>query len=242
MTILHFVFVLVAFFAVYIQTKSYALAGQPQAQAEYRRLLRVRRVVSPGIAGLAALIVAYGSLVLGNATLFMGLLLTGVWVFASLGDIFIEGSYSTTNADKKARYYILGMVLFIVFTLGLGIGLVVQGIFIEQVALAGVLAAAAGALVMGMLAYRTLEVAPENRAVVLVYTVSVTVLLWGGLLMALAGQVHLAYIGCAYFVSDWCVGLRDFGKHVPPLLQRNLLIVILMLYYSIMLVAIDFVL
>lgn len=94
---------------------------------------------------------------------------------------------------------------------------------------------------MGVIAYQTLDVAPETFAIMPVYTISVTVLLCGGILSALAGNVHLAYIGTAYFISDWCVGLRDFGKNIPAFLKKNILIIILTLYYSIMLMSIDFV-
>ena len=56
----------------------------------------------------------------------------------------------------------------------------------------------------------------------------------------MAGQPHLAYIGIAYFVSDWCVGIRDFGNPSLEWLKRNLLIIILILYYTIMLTSIDY--
>jgi hypothetical protein len=249
-TLLHFLFVLTAFFAVYIQTKSYALSAavnalqgsHPEFDAEYVRLLRIRRFMSPFIAGLAAGMVMLGAFVFGNTTLFLGILLSAVWVMAALGDIFIEGSYSIDDESVKARYYIIGMALFIVFTLGLGVGLIINAAVIEGALPAYQILVAAGvSIAMGVIAYQTLNVAPETFAIMLVYTVSVTVLLCGGILSALTGNTHLAYIGIAYFVSDWCVGLRDFGKNIPTFLKNNILIIILMLYYSIMLMAIDFV-
>ena len=249
MTLFHFIFVITAFIAVYIQTKSYTLStavdalqgSHPEFDAEYARLLRVRRFMSPLIAGLAAGLVILGAFVFGNTTLFLGILLSAVWAMAALGDIFIEGSYSIDDESVKARYYMIGMVLFIVFTLGLGVGLIINAAVIEDLPTYQALIAAGVSIVMGVIAYQTLNVAPETLAIMLVYTVSVTVLLCGGILSALTGNVHLAYIGIAYFVSDWCVGLRDFGKNVPPFLKENILIIILMLYYSIMLMSIDFV-
>lgn len=244
MTLFHFLFVIAALAAVYIQTKSYALStvrgSQSELEAEYARLLRVRRFMSPFIAGLAAGLVMLGAFVFGNTSLFLGILFSAVWVMAALGDIFIEGSYSIDDESIKARYYIIGMALFIVFTLGLGVGLIVNAV-VEGVPGYQILIAAGISIVMGVIAYRTLKVAPETLAIMLVYTVSVTVLLCGGILSALVGNVHLAYIGIAYFISDWCVGLRDFGKKVPALLKENILIVILVLYYTIMLMSIDFV-
>lgn len=106
----------------------------------------------------------------------------------------------------------------------------------------GAWAAAVAAAAMGVIAYRTLAVTPETRAIMWVYTVAVTVLLCGGILSALGGSVHLATLGIAYFFSDWCVGLRDFGSGGTPLLKEHILIVILILYYTIMLTSIDFVL
>ncbi len=245
MTLFHFLFVITALAAVYIQTKSYALStvrsSQPELEAEYARLLRVRRFMSPFIAGLAAGLVMLGAFVFGNISPFLGILFSAVWVMAALGDIFIEGSYSIDDESIKARYYIIGMALFIVFTLGLGVGLIVNAVVVEGVPGYQILIAAGISIVMGVIAYRTLKVAPETLAIMLVYTVSVTVLLCGGILSALVGNVHLAYIGIAYFISDWCVGLRDFGKKVPALLKENILIVILVLYYTIMLMSIDFV-
>lgn len=246
MSIVHFGFIAVAFFAIYVQSKSYAFAGSRKAgdpadpAGEYEELLRIRRVMSPSIAGLAAVLVGLGTFVFRSGPLLPGALLTGVWVFAALGDIFIEGSYSTEDQNRKARYYIIGMVLFIVFTLGLGVGLVLNALLSFDIPPLYLGGAVLASLACGTLAYRTLEVSPENLGIVLVYTVSVTVLLCGGLLSALGGDVHLGYIGIAYFISDWCVGLRDFGKKTPALFQRHVLIVILILYYTIMLTSIDY--
>ncbi len=260
MTVSHFIYLVVAFFAVYVQTKSYALNAaltdtpdaHPALVVEYGRLLRVRRWLSPFIAGLTALLVMVGAFVQGDlstgdtspgdASTFLGLLLTAVWVMAAAGDIFIEGSYSTTDETVKGRYYIVGMALFILFTLGLGLGLSANALANLDVPGGQALAAAVVSVVMGVIAYRTLDVTAETRVIMRVYAVSVTVLLCGGLLSALGGSVHLAYIGIAYFFSDWCVGLRDFGKNVPPLLKEHILIVILILYYTVMLTSIDFVL
>lgn len=239
MTILHYLFVATAFFSIYIQTKSYALKDQPEKAAEYEDLLRIRRVMSPLIAGMAALMVAFGAFVVGEAPMFLGVLFTAVWALASLGDIFIEGSYSTVDEAVKGRYYIIGMALFILFTLGMGVGLsyyavAQKGATFTQLGISLVVAVA-----LGVAAYRTLAVTDETRTIMLAYVVSVVSLLCGGILSVITGNAHLAYIGIGYFFSDWFVGLRDFGKKVPPFLQRHVLIVILVLYYTIMLTSID---
>ncbi|MFN2195699.1 MAG: hypothetical protein ACK2UW_06205 [Anaerolineales bacterium] len=249
MTIYHLIFIFVALFAVYVQTKSYALQEASQAlkgtrlhiEVEYQRLRRVRRGLSPGIAALTALIVAIGSFLYGGAPPFLGFLLTGVWVLAAVGDFFVESSYAATDPARKQRDYILGMLIFILFTLGLGIGLAVYILSAVGVGITPAVIAAAAAVLLGVLAYLTLNVTPDTRLIILLYTVSVSVLLWSGLLAALTDNWHLAYIGIAYFFSDWLVGLRDFGKNPPPGLKENALILILMLYYTIMLVSIDFV-
>lgn len=251
MTSFHLVFLAVAFYAVFVQVRSYAFAEaiaagsdpRPVLEAEYARLLRIRRVMSPAIAGLAAVLVALGSFVIReHPSLLIGILLTSVWALAAIGDIFVEGSYSASDEAKKATFYIAGMALFILVTLGLGVGLIVNALSTGSLSAGTIAGSAAAALLMGGLAYLTLDVSPENLGIVLVYTVAVTTLLCGGLLSALTGQPHLAFVGIAYFFSDWCVGLRDFGKRVPAFLKRNLLIVILILYYSIMLISIDLVL
>ena len=238
MTVFHFIFIVVAFFSIYIQTKSYAIKDQAARVAEYTQLLSIRRVMSPLIAGLAAVLSAVGAFIVSDPPRFLGILFTAVWVMACLGDIFIEGSYSSQDESVKARSYIIGMALFILFTLGLGAGLVYYSLSNGVGSLQLVLAALVS-VVLGITAYRTLDVSLETQAIMLVYTFSVTVLLCGGILSAFTGSLHLAYIGIAYFFSDWFVGLRDFGKKVPPVLQQHILIVILILYYTIMLASID---
>lgn len=154
MTLFHFLFVITAFTAVYIQTKSYALStavdafrnSHPEFGTEYAQLLRVRRFMSPFIAGLTAGLVILGAFVFGNTTLFLGILLSTVWGMAALGDIFIEGSYSIDDESAKARYYIIGMVLFIVFTLGLGVGLIFNAAVVEGILAYQILIAAGGRL------------------------------------------------------------------------------------------------
>jgi len=249
MTLAYLLFLAVSLVSTYVQTKSYALARWLEAAGdvakdnlaqEYDRLRCARRVMSPFIAGLAALLVAWGGLVQGNVRPFIGILFTVVWIFAALGDIFIEGSYSVDDDATKARFYMIGMGLFIIFTLGLGVGLIINamrsGVGWRWAGVAAVVSA-----LFGWLAYGTLVVAPENRTMVLVYLLAVVSLLCGGLLSAVAGNAYLAYIGIGYFVSDWCVGLRDMGKAMPLFFQRNILIVILVLYYSIMFTSILYV-
>ncbi|MFN2143722.1 MAG: hypothetical protein ACK2T7_00140 [Anaerolineales bacterium] len=239
MTIFHFIYVITAIFSVYIQTKSYAYSDRPEKAEEYAGLLKIRRVMSPLIAGMAAVFVALGAFVFGSPPRFLGILFTVVWALASLGDIFIEGSYSIEDEAIKGRYYIIGMALFILFTLGLGVGLSIYAVGQSGATYLHLGISLVISILLGVAAYRTLEVTAETRAIMLVYVVSVVTLLCGGILSAVSGNLPLAYIGIGYFFSDWFVGLRDFGKNVPKFLQSHVLVVILMLYYTIMLTSID---
>jgi hypothetical protein len=246
MTLLHLVFLLVALFSVYVQAKSYGLAraldenaGLPASRAEYERLLRARRLTSPAVAALTALLVGLGAFVWQGTSPYLGGLLTSVWACAALGDVFVEGSYSTDEPATKARFYVIGMLLFVVVTLGLGAGLGIHAVWLVGISTLQLGVGIGLSMVMGLVAYRTLDVDRERFPLLVGYTFCVSTLLCGGVLSAFAGYPRLAYIGTAYFVSDWCVGLRDFGKPVPALLHENLLVLILALYYSIMLVSID---
>jgi len=247
-TIFHFVFLVIAFYAIYIQARSYALqeatekdSADAGLMAQYAKLLAIRRFMSPFMAGSAAILVSAGAFVFQNTSLFLGAVLTGIWVSACIGDIFVEGSYSVSDEKVKARYYTIGMVLFVVVTLGLGVGLIINGVLFNTLPNYLIFIAIGVSIVMGIVAYFTLDVSPENLGIVLVYTVAVSTLLCGGIMSTMIGDTHLGYIGIAYFISDWCVGLRDFGKKVPQLLNNNLTIIILILYYTIMLTSIDFV-
>ena len=249
MTIFHFAFVVIAFFAVYIQARSYALQEATEKEdaslelkEAYARLLVIRRFMSPFIAGSAAILVSAGAFIFQTTSIFLGAVLTGTWVFACIGDIFVEGSYSTTDAYVKERYYIFGMILFVVVTLGLGVGLIINATVFTTLPRYLILIAVGSSIAMGIIAYFTLEVSPDTKVIVWVYTVAVMTLLCGGIMSAMIGNPYLAYIGIAYFISDWCVGLRDFGKKIPKVLDNNITIIILILYYTIMLVSIDFVL
>ena len=106
--------------------------------------------------------------------------------------------------------------------------------------LTALLVAVGVSIALAGVAYSTLEVSPEKFGIVLAYSVSVATLLCGGILSAINGHPHLAYIGIAYFFSDWLVGMRNFGKRPPAWLQKNALILILILYYTIMLTSIDY--
>jgi hypothetical protein len=248
MTPYHVAFVAVAMYSTYVQVRSYALRevldaapDSPAAlRAEYESLVRRRRIVTPLIGGLTALLVAVGTLIGVAPSLYMGILLTAVWIFAATGDIFVEGSYAAEEDATKVRYYTIGMALFVVVTLGLGVGLMVHALVIEGMATAPALLAVGFSLALAGVAYSTLEVSPETLGIVLVYSASVATLLCGGILAAINGHPRLAYIGIAYFLSDWLVGLRDFGKRPPAWLEKNALIIILALYYTIMLTSIDY--
>lgn len=248
-----FAFVAFAFFAIYVQTRSHTLAwvfgetdegAAPQSlRAEYHSLLRIRRVTSPLIAAsTGALILAAtfaGAPLAEGRMVFLAALFGGVWLTAGAGDIFIEGAYSIQDPRKQERFYFIGMLLFIAFTLGLGAGLIYHALHFEALNPGCLAAAVVVSCVCGGIAFLTLKVSRETLPVMLVYLAAVTTLLCGGIVSAMIGDAALAYIGIAYFVSDWCVGLRDFGKRVPALLARHILIVILMLYYSIMLTSLQ---
>jgi hypothetical protein len=248
MTPYHIAFVAVALYSTSVQVRSYALRElldtapdlSSAFRTEYASLARKRRIMTPFIGGLTALLVAMGTFVYDGPSLYVGALLTAVWVLAATGDIFIEGSYAAEDDAGKARYYMIGMTLFVAVTLGLGVGLMINALVVEGIEAVGALVSVGISIGLAVLAYRTLDVSPETLVIVLVYSVSVATLLCGGLLSAINGHPHLAYIGIAYFISDWCVGLRDFGKRPPAWLKRNALIIILILYYTTMLTSIDY--
>ncbi len=250
MSMLHFSFIVVAFFAIYIQAKSYALAGVIDGEETvsedlknlYKRLLKIRRFNSPFIAGLAAVFVAVGTYSNPKTSLFVGVLFSAVWGFASIGDIFIEGSYSISDPATKEKFYFVGMLIFIVVTLGCGGGLIYYAFASTNIGFWWIAGAVAVSIIMGILAFFSLEVTKENLVICLVYDVSVCILLCGGLLSAIAGNMHMAFIGITYFISDWCVGLRDFGKYLPDFFKEHMLIVIVTIYYLNMLISIDLVL
>ncbi len=133
MTLYQIAFVAVALYSTYVQVRSYALREALDAapdspstfRSEYESLVRRRRIVTPFIGGLTALLVAIGSFVDAVPSLYMGSLLTAVWLSAAAGDIFVEGSYAVEDDATKTRYYTIGMALLVLVTLGLGVGLIV---------------------------------------------------------------------------------------------------------------------
>jgi len=248
MTPYHVAFVAVALYSTHLQVRSYALRealdtapGSPSAlRAEYERVVRRRRIASPLIGGLTALLVAMGCLVGDGPSPPICILLATVWILAATGDIFVERSYAAEDAAAKARFYAIGMALFVAVTLGLGLGLTLNALLLEGMEAAPALAAVGISVALAAVAYSTLEVSRETLGMVLVYSASVATLLCGGILSAIIGDPRLAYIGIAYFFSDWLVGVRDFGRRRPEWLKRNALILILVLYYTIMLTSIDY--
>jgi len=249
MTIYHILYILTAFAAIFVQAKSRSLQelvphlGEEQLliQTELDRLLILRRFMSPFIAGLTALLILFSSLHRGTLDHYIPRLFIPVWLLASIGDIFIEGAYSIREKARQQLYYFIGMVLFMAMTVLLGAGLIVY-------ALKTPLAPAAHAVsilipvLLGAGAFFTLRLDRETLVPMIVYDLSVSVLLCGGLYSLFAGRYVLAFIGIGYFISDWMVGLRDFGKKRYRFLEQWVLLIILMLYYSIMLLSLDTVL
>lgn len=247
MTIYHMLYILTAISAVFIQAKSRTLQDLPEdlmnetLSAELSRLLLIRRFMSPFIAGFTALLIFIVTVQNGQRGSFLPLIFIPVWLLASLGDIFIEGAYSIEDKKKQDNYYLIGMVIFMGMTVLLGGGLIKNALQYPLTQFAHILSISL-AILSGIAAFLTLKLDKSTLGPMIVYDLSVSVLFCGGLYSLFAGQYQLAYIGIAYFVSDWLVGIRDFGKKKIPFLERWILLIILLLYYSIMLLSLDAVL
>lgn len=247
MTIFHLIFFLTSLTAVYIQTKSRAYQDLPDklkvkgVEKELNKLLAIRRFMSPFIAGLTAFLILFITFKYNLWSEKLPRFLIPVWGLASLGDVFIEGAYSIKDKKKQDRFYLIGMVVFMAMTVLLGIGLIVN-------AEPNILVPAAHfisitiPLVLGIGAFATLKLDRSTLGPMIVYDLAVSVLLCGGLYSLFAGEYQLAYIGIGYFISDWLVGTRDFGKWKFKFLDRWILLLILLLYYSIMFLSVDAVL
>lgn len=247
MTIIHLVYFLTALTAVYVQARSRALQDLPEVlidisvRDELNRLLGIRRFMSPFIAGLTAVLIL---LITFRYSLWFETLprfLIPVWGLASLGDVFIEGAYSIDDKKKQERFYLTGMVVFMAMTVLLGTGLIINAdppVLGRAVHIASI----GIPLVIGIGAFTTLKLDKATLGPMIVYDLSVSVLLCGGLYSLFTGQYQLAYIGIGYFISDWLVGIRDFGKWKFKFLERWILLFILLIYYSIMLLSVDAVL
>jgi len=249
MTIYHILYILTAFVAIFVQAKSRSYQdllphlGEEQLliQTDLDRLLIIRRFMSPFIAGLTALLILIASLCQGTLDQFVPRLFIPVWLLASSGDVFIEGAYSIRDKSRQQIYYLIGMFLFMAMTVLLGSGLIVYALKTPLPALAhpvSILIPAA----LGVGAFFTLRLDKGTLGPMIIYDLSVSVLLCGGLYSLFAGHYALAFIGIGYFVSDWMVGLRDFGKRKSRFLEQWVLLIILMLYYTIMLLSLDTVL
>lgn len=246
MTLYHFLYILTAIAAVFIQAKSRAYQDlvphleeeQILIQSELDALLGIRRFMSPFIAGLTALLIFLVSFQRGTLDQFLPRLFIPVWLMASAGDIFIEGAYSIRDRSRQQLYYLIGMVLFMGMTLLLGSGLIIHALKTELPAYAHTVSILVP-LVLGAGAFFTLRLDKDTLIPMIIYDLSVSVLLCGGLYSLFAGHSVLACIGIGYFLSDWMVGLRDFGKKRVRFLEQWILLIILVLYYSIMLLSLD---
>ncbi|MDC7232642.1 MAG: hypothetical protein PQJ58_05385 [Spirochaetales bacterium] len=244
MTLYHLIFFLTAVTAVFIQSKSRTLQDLPEElmnedlHNELSRLLKIRRFMSPFIAGLTALLILMITArhQLWNETL--PRFFVPVWALASIGDIYIEGAYSIEDKKKQERFYLIGMILFMAMTLLLGIGLMVNAGAAASGRIARIISIGLPVL-LGIGAFFTMKLDKDTLGPMIVYDVAVSVLLCGGLFALFAGQYQMAYIGMGYFISDWLVGTRDFGKWKPAFLDRWILLFILLIYYSIMILSVD---
>jgi hypothetical protein len=245
----YFIFIISAFAAIFIQAKSRSYQdlipslseNTGREKDELKQLLLIRRFMSPFIAGLTAFLIFLAALEGGHLAELIPRIFIPVWLLASVGDIYIEGAYSIEDKKRQEGFYLIGMVLFMGMTVLLGLGLIVNA---RQTSLSPLahLVSISIPIVLGLGAFFTLKLNKETLAAMIVYDLAVSILLCGGLYSAFAGQGQLAYIGIGYFISDWLVGQRDFGKKKFPFLDRWILLLILLLYYSIMLVSLDVVL
>jgi uncharacterized membrane protein len=246
MSLYHYIFIVTAFAAIFIQgkTRSYQdlLSNTDEksktGQSELRQLLKIRRFMSPFIAGLTAVLIMVLTLEKGLLHEFLPRIFVLVWLLASFGDVFMEGAYTVTDKKRQDELYLIGMILFMVMTVLLGLGLILNAQK-SDLALSAHLVSILLPLLLGLGAFTTLKVDKETLIPMMVYALSVSILLCGGIYSIFAGQLQLAFIGIGYFCSDWFVGQRDFGKRKYPLLDRWILLIILILYYSIMLVSLD---
>ncbi len=247
MTLYHLIYFISALTAVFIQSRSRSLQDLPESalndelRRELNRLLGIRRFMSPFIAGLTALLILLITLRFGLWRDTLPLTFIPVWALASLGDVFIEGAYSIRDRKKQDRFYLIGMVIFMGMTVLLGLGLIANALVSALPLYAHITAVALPALV-GVGAFTTLKLDKDTLGPMIVYDLAVSMLFCGGLYSLFAGEYQLAYIGIGYFISDWLVGLRDFGKRRPRFLERWNLLLILLLYYSIMMMSVDAVL
>lgn len=194
--------------------------------------------MSPFIAGLTALLILIVSVEKNLLGELLPRVFIFVWALASLGDVFIEGAYSIEDKKKQDRFYLIGMVIFMAMTILLGWGLIQNSRNHPQSTMAHILSISLPIL-SGLAAFKTLKLEKDTLGPMIVYDLSVSLLLCGGLYSLFSKQYQLAYIGIGYFLSDWLVGFRDFGKKKIPFLERWILIMILVLYYSIMLLSLD---
>ncbi len=247
MSLYHLIYFIAALTAVFIQARSRVLQDLPAEmmtaglQGELDGLLRKRRFMSPFIAGLTALLILLITLRYGLWKENLPLTFIPVWALASLGDVFIEGAYSISDKKKQDRFYLTGMVIFMGMTVLLGAGLINNALK-TPLPLYAHITAVALPLAVGAGAFTTLKLDRDTLVPMIVYDLAVSVLFCGGLYSLFAGEYQLAYIGIGYFLSDWLVGLRDFGRRKPRFLERWNLLLILLLYYSIMMMSVDAVL
>ena len=219
-----YAFIALALACVYIQTAD----------------LGIKQVSSPLIAGLVALSAVIG-LIAGRIKPWEGFVLITAWTLAATGDIFFEMSRLAATPEDAGKFFIIAVAVLLVAYLIFGVSFNIQGIKAGLPAwkLAG---AAIVSIVMGVIAYASLQVPEGQGVLIFVYTAQAVILLCGGLLCLMSERYHFAAIGILLFFSDWLVGVHAFGNPdvVPSFVQDHVLILILVTYYIPMLSSIDY--
>lgn len=222
--LLFYIFTGYAFVNVYIQTAE----------------LPCRQFTTPIMTGSVGLLALIG-LLSGRIKKYEGLVLTIAWLLAATGDIFFEKSRLATDPEIAGQAFMIGVAVFLLAYLTFGVNFSILGfkaglskwVYIG----AGIIAA-----IMGVLAYNTLQVPPEQNMLVVFYTIQAVILFFGGLVSLYRKYYTFAVIGILLFFSDTLVGMRSFGNPdvVPVYVSTHILIFILVTYYIPMLASIDY--
>lgn len=169
------------------------------------------------------------------------LILASGWALAGCGDIFFERSRLAATAAEAGQNFMIAVGLFLIAYLTFGVSFCVFGlrarlrpwVYFAALLISGT---------MGVIAFRSLLVPPDQTALVVFYSVQAVILLFGGLLSLLTKRFWFACVGILLFFSDWLVGLRAFGNPavMPPFVTDHILILILITYYIPMLASIDY--
>jgi hypothetical protein len=219
-----FLFIALALASVYIQIEN----------------LGIRQITTPSMAAVTAICAAIG-LIKGKIKANEGAMFIAAWALAACGDVCFELSRLSAAPEDIVKYYMAAVVFFLVGYLIFGISFNIFG----AKARPGMWMAATAVLVsiaMGVVAYLSLSVPPGQGALIVVYTAQGVILLCGGLLCLMSGRYHFAAIAILLFLSDWVVGMKDFGNPdiVPLFVKEHAFILIVVTYYLAMMASIDY--